>query len=236
MLEAGLEFENDVEQVVAALTTLPPTLRPVHFSHEEKVRSSVDRIEDQKRFAAFAGQSQSGFFLLAPGLTYSIRIAAGKSTVCDCFLEVEPLLAKQFLVQMATAQPVFGFACAPEEREHRNRVTTTQGANTIESWVGRDPQKYVPGFYWLTLLPEFLATRHGVPLSAVEKVALEHLELEGGQHLFRFYERPGDWRSVHSVAQLVSTLQGVFDIEKIKPQIAAAQKFLALNTVVKNWQ
>ena len=41
---------------------------------------------------------------------------------------------------MAMAHPIFGFACMAEEREHRNRITTKLGINTIESWVGRDTQ------------------------------------------------------------------------------------------------
>ncbi|QDQ25265.1 hypothetical protein FNU76_02245 [Chitinimonas arctica] len=236
MLEAGFEFENNIARVVAAFETLPVALRPVYFSHTEEVSNAADQIEDKKRFAAFVAKSQSGFFLLAPGITYSIRIATGKSTICDCFLDVDPSLAKEFLIHMATAQPIFGFACEPQEREHRNRVVTKQGVNTIESWVGRDSQKYLPGFYWLTLLPDSLATRHAVPLPVVEKAAQEHVALQGGQHLFRFYEQPQDWQSVQSIAELISTLPGVFDIEKMKPQLAAAKNFLDLNAALRNWK
>ena len=164
MIEAGLEFGGKVDRVIKAFTTLPPLLRPIHFSHEEHVGTASDLIDDEKRFAAFVAKSKSGYFLLGQLVTYSIRIAVGRPVVCDCFIDVEPELAKEFLVHMAAAQPLFGFACAPEERTHRNRVTTRQGANTIESWVGRDTERYVPGLYWLTLLPELLAVKHRVSL------------------------------------------------------------------------
>jgi hypothetical protein len=137
---------------------------------------------------------------------------------------------------MAVANPIFGFACAPEEKQAKNRVTTKQGANTIESWVGRDTRKYVPGLYWLTLLPAALAERHGVSLAAIEGVALEHVELQGGQHLFRFYEEPENWRSASGIAAQGTFLPGVFDIERVRPQLEAAKNFLDLNTIITNWK
>lgn len=236
MLEAGLEFLGDLDRVVAAFSSLPMLLRPVHFSHEEKVGSSIDCIGDQKRFATFAAKSQSGFFLLGFNVTYSIRIVPDKSIICDCFIDVEPGVAKQFLSHMAEANPIYGFACVLEEREHRNRVTTKQGANTIESWVGRNTQKYIPGFYWLTLVSDTLMKQHNIPLSTVEKSAREHIELAGGQqHLFRFYDHPDEWQA-SGIAGLSASLPGVFDIEKVKPQLLAASNFLELNALLQNWK
>lgn len=236
MIEAGLEFEGAIDGVMAAFADLPSPFRPVQFSHEEKLGSNADRIDDQKRFAAFVAKSESGFFLLGPGVIYSIRIAPGKPLICDCFLDVEPEVAELFLERMSQANPIFGFACAPGERERRNRFTTQQGVSTIESWVGRDTQKYVPGFYWLTLLPDVLAAHHGVPLSAVEAVAEGHIELQDGQHLFRFYKRPEDWQATAAVENLCASLPGVFDIERVRPQLSAAKNFLELNSMLREWK
>lgn len=236
MLEAGLEFEDSADRVVMAFAELPLSLRPTHFSHEETVGSDTDRIEDRKRLTPFVAKRKSGFFLLGPGLTYSIRVASGRPLVCDCFFDVSPELAKQFLEHMSRARPSFGFASAPGERERRNRIAIQQGANAIESWVGRDTQKYVPGFYWLTLLSSAFAKQHGIAISAVKAVAEEHTELEGRQHLFRFYERPEDWQKTSSVTELCASLSGVFDIEKIKPQLSAAKTFLELNSMLRDWK
>ena len=108
--------------------------------------------------------------------------------------------------------------------------------NSIESWVGRHAQRYIPGLYWLTLLPTALAEKHGVSLPAVEGAALEHIEIEGGQHLFRFYEEPKDWRSAVGVGQLCSSLPGIFDVQKVREQAALARNFLEFNEVVRNWK
>jgi hypothetical protein len=136
---------------------------------------------------------------------------------------------------MATAHPIFGFVCAPEERERRNRTKIKQGMNTIESWVGRDIQKYVPGLYWCTLLPASLAQRHNLPLSKVASIALEHVELEGSHHLFRFYEKPEDWRSANALQELYSSLPGLFDVDKIRPALEDAKTYLELSDMTGNW-
>jgi hypothetical protein len=236
MLEAGLEFDGEPDRVFAALIALPRPLRPVHFSHEEKIVDTADRVEDQKRFAAFRAKSQSGFFLLGERVTYSVRLATGKPLICDCFIDVQPDIAKQFLVQMSTARPLFGFACAPAEREYRNRVTVQQGGNKIENWVGRDTRKNVPGLYWLTLLSETLAKQHSVSFAAIEAVAKEHIALEGSEHLFRFYDRPEDWQKTNAVTELCVSLPGVFNVEEIKPQLQAAKSFLELNSMLRDWR
>ena len=173
-------------------------------------------------------------YLTGDHCSYDISLAAPKPIICHAFLDVEPALAKQFMVEMASLHPIFGFACTQEEGYQRNRVTTQQRVNTIESWVGRNVRKYVPGFYWLTLLPDAMAKQHGVRLSAVEDVAQEHIELEGGQHLFRFYQRPEDWQATSVVAELCASLPGVFDVEKVKVQLPAAKNFLELNSMLSD--
>ena len=90
MIEAGLEFKGEINRVLNAFVTLPTSLRPVNFSQEEKIGSPADLIDDGKRFSAFVAKSIAGVFLLSQTVTYSIRIAAGKSIVCDCFIDVLP--------------------------------------------------------------------------------------------------------------------------------------------------
>lgn len=237
-IESGLEFSDGaVDRVVRAFVTLPVPLRPRHFSHDEKIRTDADQIKDKNRFADFLRKSSSGFILSGTGVTYSIRIASAKGILCDCFIDLEPEAVKTFMVHMSSARPLFGFACAPGEREYRNRITVRlHDKYTVETWVGRDMHKYMPGFYWLTLVPDTLARQHGIPLSTVEQVSIDHLALAEEQHLFQFYERPDDWSRTSRVAQLCASLPGVFDIEKVRPQALTAMSILDLNAVLKQWK
>ena len=237
MIEAGLEFDShDADRVAAALIALPPALQPVHFSHEEHVVRADDLVADHRRLSTFIAKSQSGFFLLGQGITYSIRVAAGRSLICDGFMNIEPELAKQFLIRMAAAHPIFGFACSPDERKHRNRVTTQLGINKTESWVGRDTAKYVPGLYWLTLLSDALMRKHRVPLSALTPVARETIALEAGQRLFRFYDRPEEWQGTPAISHLCASLPGVFDVEIVKPKLRTAKSLIELSSLLQNWK
>lgn len=236
MIDSTLEFPAQaLRTVVAAFLALPEGLRPTHHCVGED--DVGEPIHDRARQIETLAKRTSGFFLKGPRVTYDISLAGIKPIICNCFLEVEASLAKQFLMRMAAAQPIFGFACSRDERYQRNRVITRLDAKTtVESWVGRDTQKYVPGFYWLTLLPDALAKQHGVPLLEVGKVAQEHLELEGGQHLFRFYERPEDWQMKSDMTELCASLPGIFDVEKIKPQLSAAKNFLELDSMLRVWK
>lgn len=236
MIEAGLEFLGSIHAVVPEFVSLPELVRPVHFSHDERLGSNADRVEDIKRFSAFITKAKSGFFLLGPSATYSIRIAADGHIRCDCFLEVEPATVEGFMKYMASAQPIFGFACAPAEREKRNSITTKQGASTITSWVGRDTRKYVPGLYWITLLTDALAANHGVPIPMLKAIAKEHKELGRGQHLYRFYDRPEDWLATVEVSNLCASLPGVFDVENVRLQVAEADNFLKLSEILRDWK
>lgn len=238
MIEAKLIFEQiAVRSIVAALLSLPEGLRPNRHIVGEGEPGEVIQDVDEFLNSLEKPREPQGFFLKGAKVLYDINPAVGNHPfTCNCWLKVNPALAQQFLLQMAKQHPVFGFACASEEKNRRNRVVVKQGINTIESWVGRDYQKYVPGFYWLTLLPDALAKKHRVPIPEVEKIAKEHLELEGEQHLFRFYDRPEDWQATDEVAKLCASLPGVFDVEKVKPQAEAAKNFLELDEMLENWK
>ena len=111
-----------------------------------------------------------------------------------------------------------------EEEEEKNRACIQFGGATIEGWLGRDLEKKIPGLYWLTLISEALANRHNVSISSLAGAALEHSELGRGQHLFRFYDRPDEWRDSVAVAGLYAAHAGIFNLELVKPQFDLSAK------------
>jgi len=239
LIEAGLEFRSEAfDQALAAFLSLPPGLAPGHFTSDEREpESESNSLANPEKFLVFVSNSKSGFFLKGAGLTYSIRLVAEKAAICDCFLDVEPRLAVEFLAHMAEADPAFGFACLPEERERRNRVILRFGVNTIESWVGRDARRYIPGLYWLTLLPQALAERHAVPLSRLAEAAVEHTRLGPDQHLFRFYHEPRDWVAHESEMDgLYALCPGIFDVRKVEPLLSNAKTIIEATAVLSGWK
>jgi hypothetical protein len=235
MIDVELEFHpGALKQVVHKLLSLPAELRPTHHSLGEDEKGQP--IKDPQGFANSLEERSPGPFLTGRHCTFYFSLAAPRPIICRGNLDVAPALSKTFMMEIASLNPIFGFACLAEERCHRNRVVTRQGANTIESWVGRDTQKYVPGFYWLTLLSDSVMSQHGVPLAAVMAVAQQHVEPKGGQHLFQLYGRPEDWSGTTAVDELCASLPGVFSVDKIKPPPSTATSFLELSSMLRAWK
>ena len=241
MIDSTLEFQTaDLPYVIRAFCELPEKLRPTHYSFGEDEPDKL--LLDVDNFPESLVDSGMGPMLKGSNVEYVIefyydRIGGKpvKKIICFCDLKVRSALAQLFLVCMAKAQPLFGYACSEKERHHRNRIVVQQNKITIESWVGRDLRKYVSGFYWLTLLSDVLVERHDIPLLEVKKIALDHKELEGGQHLFRFYERPEDWKSTDDVSKLCTLLPNVFNVDKVRSHVMAAKNYREVKSVLREW-
>ena len=210
--------------VVAALFALPEDLCPTRRSESEV---GVGRpIGDFDRFLESLWSIRPLPILKRKGVHYVIMAPDGRPIRCSCQLNVDPSRAEELVERMAARNPVFGYACAWEELLHRNQVKTKVrffggDIGTSESFAGRDPAKIIPGLYWLTLVPNPLANRHGVPLSALVEQAVEHKRLGDGRHLLRFHERPEAWRERQPELDAVCTEQpGVFDIGAVRAEIA----------------
>lgn len=211
---------------------LPPTLIPTRYSlGEDEPRHP---LSGRKAQSMLTGR-QRGFFLFAAGGTYDVSVARGANLILRCALEAESL-ALELLLRMAAVQPLFGFACSSAERQSRNQIRVQLGANDIQAWVGRDLAKYLPGLYWLTLIPQKLAERHNIPLASLQGMAREFFALDGGQHLFRFYDHAENWREVAWITDFCAKTPRVFNVEAVKREMSAATNFLEVSGLVARWR
>ena len=194
----------------------------------DDVSSFLDSIEDAPVPPFLRGKR---------GIMYDISGGEDSLPVkCACF-NVEPALATTFVVHMGRAAPLFGELCVKEELFHRNRVFTKLDFGTCESWVGRDLNKYLPGLYWMTVVSETLAEKHGVPLTKVGAAALKHVALERGRHLFQFFERPDHWRQhQRTMDALCSSLPGVFSIDVLPARVTGPITFPELLKIRDPWR
>jgi hypothetical protein len=235
MIKSALEFPlSKTDLVTKTILSLPEMLRPTTVSLAED--EATIPIGDINRFLHTFKMPSIGVYLENSNVLYDLRRSSPSTWIVVADMEAIPDAAvKDFLVRMAIAQPIFGFACADKEREYRNRITIKFGINTMESWVGRDARRYIPGLYWWTLLPASLAEQHGIPLPSLVEAAQEHIELEGKQHLLRFYDKPEDWQSAAFMAELYRTNPGIFDVEKIRPKLEGVETFLEINAILHDW-
>ena len=241
-IHAGLELEpglGSLRTLVRELCTLPDSLCATrHSQGEDEAGQAIDEVE------RYLASLKGGPLLRGRGVLYDILAPMRRSDLpisCSCYFNATPPnLVRMFMERMAAIGILFGYACTWEEKQHRNRIfAEIDGGKggTSEGFYGDDISKYVPGLYWLTLLPEALAERHGVPLAEVSQAALEHVDLGGGQHLFRFHDRPEDWRKrTDAMDDLCARLPGVFDVHEVRRLVAKGVKtFAELHALLDPW-
>lgn len=221
MISATLRYDSGASaarDAVRALLALPEGLRPTRHSEDEDKAGRP--IGDPGEFLDSLADRPSYILLRGKGFDYDI-LGDREPVVVQCYFNrTPPRLVRTFMERMATTGPAFGRACTWEELLHRNQlVVKVDGGRlgTSHAFIGRDHAKFVPGLYWLVLLPQSLAEKHGAPIEQVADAAREHAALGGGQHLFRFYDDPEDWREhADAMDALCARLPGVFDINEVR--------------------
>jgi hypothetical protein len=210
------------------LFDLPRELRPAAYHVGERGRRVP--IEDPDAFIDWVSARGSSFFLKAPSVLHDISVGRNSSFAYSAFFKGHVSFVKTILSALAVAEPIFGFGCDYEEYRARNRLTVDVENASCSAWLGRDLTKYICGLYWITLLPRALMERHQVPLEKVKEIALEHDDFGRGQHLFRFYDHPSDWKTNLAIPKILSEYPGFFDIERARPhfsRIRTQAEFLA---------
>lgn len=242
-LSATLYFGDcvTVSDLLGDLQNLPEPIRPAYFSEDEGKFSKSNMIFNGSRFERFRKKNQNGFFLYADSQNFfDISIRRGGCTEVTLYLSNDKSddLAVDFIKSFSSRKPVFGFACEEDEYDHRNRHYATLGKNLIESWIGRNLEKYIPGVYWYTLLPDELLSKHDVDLVAVsaEAIATEAL-LNGSSHLLKFFENPESWKkNAERLDDLCQRTEGVFSRRSVETAISGVSDYLEYSEVIAEWR
>lgn len=235
---AEIEFGSGTKvlrDVVAALCALPEPLRAIgHCLGEDEVARPIGDVAE---FLASLSSDRLAPILRAKRAQYVISGTGHRPVKCLCELKVEPSLATVLMERMAALAPVFGCASTWDEQQHRNQLDVRLRAFRQQEFVGCDLSKCVPGLYWLTLLSDALAERHGVPLAEVERAAFEHAAPGAGLHLYRFHDHPGDWRArADELDALCASLPGVFNIAEVRERLVGVTEEKEFDEIVRPWR
>ncbi|OCQ17909.1 hypothetical protein A7985_25240 [Pseudoalteromonas luteoviolacea] len=238
MIIAGIFFDNSKrDDVVVALRHLPEPLKPVIYSADEEKRPKGNLVSNEKKFDLFRRKNTGGFFLHSEKALFDLSFPqVGKASV---FIELADdslfILLTDYLEGFAKLGIDFGFAAESEEYSHRNRHFITQGANKIESWVGRDLYKYLPGFYWLTFVSNDVVKQHGIDIDSISRSA-EHVGNCNGA-LIRFFDDPRSWRNYADLLDdCCESSDGVFTIKDVEKSVSNEMNFLELNAALAQWK
>ncbi len=237
MIETYFYFPNPcLPLLLEALLDLPADLRPQFFSYGERLKSKKDLVEDRDRFEPFLKKALSGFFLFSKKLLFSFLIRGG--------VEIELFVYKasnedaKILVQrLSKCLPAFGYASDVEEHRHRNTVSKQASYGHETAGVGNDWRRYIPGVYWMTVIPTTLAEQHGVSIDQLKALALEVEESIPGVWILKFFELPEEWQGhVERLDRFCAEMPGMFSVENVRPAFEAATTFLESGAVLHPWR
>ncbi|GLS82127.1 hypothetical protein [Paraferrimonas haliotis] len=238
MIIAGIFFDSSKrDDVVAELLHLPEPIKPVIYSADEEKKPKGNVVTNEKKFDLFMGKNAVGFFLHSEKALFDLSFPQiGKSSV---FIELADdslfILLTDYLEGFAQLGIDFGFAAEHTEYTHRNSHFIIQGVNKIETWVGRDLYKYLPGFYWLTFISNAVAKQHGIDISSVSESA-EYISNCNGV-LMRFFDDPRSWQNYADLLDdFCESSNGVFTIKDVEKSVSNDMNFLELNAVLAQWK
>ena len=254
----NFDIEN-TRHLIGALQDLPSHLKPQYFNEEENVKSDKDQIFDSERFVKFLERNPLGFFLFSKSCRYNFYLySQGYSELCcDLYGDGGADDVLRVFNAFLSGSPVFGFAAQNKERlpdskgsyvithdmvtseyDHRNKHFATIGVNHIESGIGRDLDKYIPGIYWCTLLSDELLERHNINLLELSSEAISTDELgDDSMHLLKFYEKPEDWRE-HSerLDNICEKVDGIFSRRSVVKAVEGVTSYLEYDDIISSWR
>lgn len=215
------------------------TFSQAQFSCDETDFSEADVLSDLPRFDEFSVKNGDDFILKTPSGDIFSFFSKGDVIICSGFIdklgEVEKY--RQYLITSIEFGCLFGFLCDQDEFMHRNRIGLDLGTMRVESWVGRDVSRYVPGLYYLMAIsnPLLLSLR-------VEEESLEGLgrfldrKAPGGR-LFEFYDDIDKWKEFAGyLDKLCVEMDWIFSKSLAERQLVGVKNFREAQNVLKNWR
>lgn len=233
MLTSDLTFlRPELSEVLEILSSQATAMRPTHTSvDEDGRRAPILASTELERMLDCAGGH-----LWAPECSYSFRIS--NTLPCGLFVLTENAEALRDLVtRLSDVNLEFGYACALEEREHRNRIVKKMNYGLDHTWVGRDHTRYLSGLYWHTIIPARLQKKLGVPLEALKTIAKGLTFRADRNWLIRLYESPIEWRvEAPRIDNWCAQTTGCFSKTEVELALTGNETFMEASTVMRQWK
>ena len=237
MIEIGSYFSNDrLSFLIDSLLGLPMNLRPRLFSFEEHVTDKKNSVDNHILFNAFLKEAASGFFLFSDKLVYQFLIAKD----IDIRLLIHGAVKDDVILllrKLSNCLPEFAYASNTREYKHRNILSKHAPYGYESAKVGNDYQQYLPGLYWITVIPSKLIQRHNIPLEKIRAAAIKSEELTNGVWIFTFFNNPDEWKTyAKSIDQLCGKIPGIFSIKNVHKDFKNAKTFIETSKVTYAWR
>lgn len=238
MITSKIIFDQKVKSdVIKCLMGLSGKLKPISYSSDEVRGVTKNLISDSNRFQKFKNKNVHGYFLQSQKAVFNLSFSSVGKYYVDVSIEDNAfyLLLENYLKLISECGIDFGFSCVYEEYLHRNRYYCQLNGNNIESWVGRDLTKYIPGFYWQTFISKYYVERYDLDINRLSQYEFETNNPNG--ILFQFFKDPSHWKK-HSnfIDSLCLELKAVFSIKSIDIDKENNRNVLSLLSALDKWK
>jgi hypothetical protein len=229
------------ETIPDVIPKLPEAIRPTHFGEGEGPNEPRFPLASVGARVALKELGRSGYLLFGDQLVYMVtHFRYGYSELFVSSEEEEELPIGGELVELMRALTrhglEFGFVAEEEEYLHRNQHTYRLPHGRVESWVGRDLSRYLPGLYWTTAFSRVIAQKYGVEAETLPAGA-RALDF-GPEHLgFRLFDVPKDWpRHAEQIDAYCEQRPKIFSLQRVRGPLDRASNHLELTRRLRDWE
>lgn len=245
-MEIAIYFETKdslIDAIKSQTNDLPGNVALLHSGEDEGKVTERDITKNALAFDQFIGKNEAGFFLynddakvlanvnlVGTGGYPSIEFMQEDSS-CTLLLEHVDQIVSTFTHYGA----FFIYACLDEERDAKNRNYNDLDGYSVETWVGRDISKYIPGLYWVTWISDKYSSHLNIDIEEFVASVNEPAERLGNGYCIRLGDKPELWRDyLKKLSKLSRDRDYLFNIDKVN--ISSVKTLVDMEDVLFDWE
>ena len=183
--------EEHLGKFYQELAKLPSNLSYIQMNDGENDPKFSVAFQDLATSTNVPVNTDGGYFLYARDVCYGVRFFENKVRFfIECSFDENVFVLMKILANFPV---IYAYASQIEERKHQNRIVVKKPYGIHETWVGRDFNRYLPGMYWLNLIPKSLLAKHGVTEKEINSIAISCKKLDSENYLIQLYSASKDW-------------------------------------------
>lgn len=217
---------------------LPLALQPLYYSADEEKINKKNKCSNHDKLERFANDNPLGFFLYFDGGYINISInKKGKDSI---FIQlpntfevdaIEPTIEKLIVLK-----PYYAYAAQWEERVFRNCLFKDCNGMTVEKFLGKACELYLPGVYWGNLVSDKMAFELKLNVDEIFSGFHRQRKIGGKFHWVEMYEQPKSWESnADRLDLLCFDNKNVFSLDKIFDELNDISDWQELISYAKSW-
>ncbi len=227
--------EEHLGKFYQELAKLPSNLNHIQMSDGENDPKLPITFQDLATDTNVPVNTVGGYFLHARDVCYGVSFFENEARFfIECSCDENAFVLMKML---ATFPVIYAYASQIEEREHQNRIVVKKPYGIHEAWVGRDFNRYLPGMYWLNLIPKSLLTKHGVTAKEINSIAISCEKSNNKNYLIQLYSSSIDWvDQVAKVDKWREDTPGVFYKQTAEIALKKGTNFLDDCDATNEWK